>query len=111
MKNFKIIFYTAVLDKNGKRIPSGSFERVIVAKNRDWAVKIANAMVDEELGDSEHIDKVILLEETGEEPSVDSQDNKRCWARVLNRLYLKEKQIQWIVNKHDSLEIVGFLPK
>lgn len=111
MKNFKIIFRTAKIDKSGKRVPEGDLDRVIVVKNRDWAVKIANAMVDEELDGGEHIDRVVLVEETGEAPSVYCRDNKTCWARVRNRLYLKEKQIQWVADKDDPLEIVGMLPK
>ena len=111
MKNFRIIFHTALIDRLGKRAPAGFLARVIVAKNRDWAVRIANAMVDEELNDGKHIDGVELLEATGEEPFVEGGDNKKCWARVLNKLKLKEKQINWIVSKKDPLEIVGMIPK
>lgn len=111
MKNFKIVFRVITIDKTGARIGAGSFVRIISAKNRDWAVGIANAMIDEELSFGQYIDKVELLEETGEEAFVGGGDNHKCWLRVMNKLKLEEKKIDWVVSKKDPLKIVGMIPK
>lgn len=110
-KHFQIIFKTFAVDDKGTAIPTEGFIRIIAAKNRDTAVRIAQAMKGEEIDMQEYLDDATIVEETGEDYDIGSYDNGETWKRVLKNLGWREKDVEWIYSDEDKDEIVGLNKK
>lgn len=111
MKNFKIIFQTYAYDGNGDDKVVGTWERIIVAQDLEWAEKIAKAMRDEEVRDNLYLGDSVIVEETGEDPNINSWDDSDTWSWVIDNLGLDEDQVELIPHPGNPNEVVGIRVK
>ena len=111
MKNFKIIFKTYTYDANGNPTVAVPWVRIIVAQSLEWAKKIAIAMRDEEVKGKLYLDEPVIVEETGEDPDINSWDSSETWTWVIDNLGLEEDQVELIPHPGDPDEVVGIRVK
>ncbi len=111
MRNFKIIFETYILDGNGGEKPAGPWVRIIVAQSLEWAEKIAAAMKDEEVQSGLFLGDPVIVEETGEDPNVNSLDDAETWTWVIGSLGLDDDDVELIHHPSDPKTIVGIKVK
>ncbi len=107
MKRFKIIFRTFVYDKNSQVLEGKRLIRVIAARDRKTAERIARAMEGEGLGGQSYIWDPILIEETGEDYEMASFDSQETWDRALEKMGLDRKDVNWVNSDKDPNEFVG----
>ena len=111
MKNFKIIFQTYTYDANGDEKPANHWIRIIVAQSLDWAKKIAKAMRDEEVDRELYLSDPVLVEETGEDPDINSLDSAETWSWVIGNLGLDDDDVELVPHPADPKETVGIRVK
>lgn len=111
MKKFKIIFQTFIYDKNDQVKVVGTWTRIIAAENRDWAEKFAKAMEHEEVAGDLYLGNVVLIEETGEDPAMNSLDSEGTWSQVIDNLKMSENDFDPIADPNDPDEVIGLKKK
>lgn len=111
-KRFKIIFETYWYDqKTGNKKVVGTWKRIIVAEDLDWAKKIAKAMTDEETVSELYLGDPILIEETGEDPEMNSFDSSESWAQAIDNMGFGDGDFEMIPDPNDPDEMVGIKKK
>jgi len=99
----KIVLFDTVRKKNQS---TSSITWVIVADDLEMARRIGNTMIGEEVA---HIEKIVGLAgvvETEDPPHVPSWNHESLWNRVLSRMDLKKKDVEFVYGKGG--EKVGF---
>lgn len=105
MPRFEIKFQLGVIDSGKRREGSISF-RIITAQDQEIASKVAEAMLGEVIYRLERGPTVIFLEKIQSVESVDklpwisSEDIQKTWDRVLQRLGLSNKDVEFIAGGH-----------
>ena len=116
MPNFKLVFSSVDV----KRKPFGSvrvtswkksetkIERVIVAKNIEYAKKIAKAMKFDIFNVPEVLRDVLSVEETSEKPHINQAENEIVWKHVLRGMELTPYEVNFV---YEQGQKVGFFQK
>ena len=109
MKNFCLIYRCYFNNEVEEKSNPGAFQRVITAKDYEFALQIAHAMEKEEVYCYEYIIELVSFAQTKEEARLSSWGQDYTWRRVFEKLGLNSAQYDFILSS--SGEKVGIIPK
>jgi hypothetical protein len=102
MPNFKLTFEMFFEDEDTP-FNTRHYIRVIVADNLITALKIAEAMVGEEVYAREYLIRPVTVTETEEAPEISAWNENETWSRVLRNMDLTESDVEFLFDTRSRL--------
>lgn len=98
MPNFKLVF-ELFFDSLGESKVTGEFSRIVTAYDLYQAIRLAEAMLGEEIWAHEYLHLVILVRETAEGAKAEYwDDGTRSWRRTLRQAGIPESAVEFVTD-------------